>query len=64
MVIIFRKALENAPKESGHNEENVIIVHQINGFNTALIFDYWLGEGQLYRYQGQCLLFFDGCTCY
>ena len=41
MIIISRKTLENALKEAGYNEENVTIVHRENGFNAALIFDYW-----------------------
>lgn len=73
MIIISRKTLENALKEAGYNEENVTIVHQENGFNTALIFDYWSEHilfpeikrrRQLYEYQGPCLLLFDGCTCH
>lgn len=73
IVIISRKTLEKALREAGYNDDNVIIVHQENGFNTALIFDYWADQilfpeierrRILYKYQGPCILLFDGCTCH
>lgn len=73
IIIISRKTIEYTLKEAGYYEDNAIIVHQENGFNTAIIFDYWAERVLfpeierrriLYGYQGQCLLLFDGCTCH
>ena len=45
IVIISRKTLEKAFRYPvDYNDDNVIIVHQENGFNTALIFDYWADQ--------------------